>query len=208
MPPWVPVGGSRVRAGTPHRSAAASPRQRGGRSIAGRPANAFGEARGNRKRRQAEVIDRSGKLGDPLDHGSRVETVADIALSNRRRRHCATGTSTASVAGDCGKIRCQRRTSPAHRLEIGHGRDRETVLQPHQHLRAVIAAARSSNACVKRRLRSQAHELAGGGKLALVGQLDRDDSAPSFFRSQSFHRERAPLRRRGRRHRTRSARRS
>jgi len=79
-------------------------------------------------------------------------------------------------AGSGREIGRQRRTAPAHRFEIGHGRDRQPVLQPHQDLRAIILRPFDQPSLVEGGCLGRKHELAGRGKLALVGQFDLNDA--------------------------------
>src|SRR3954454_4974138 len=92
----------------------------------------------DRERRQAEIIYRARKPGQPLDNGFRIRASTDVALDDGRsgdRRH---GRDHGVDARDGGVMRSQRRTAPAHRFNIGDRRNRKPVLQPHQNLRAVI----------------------------------------------------------------------
>ena len=177
-----PVRENRSRAGTPRRSASSIGFIEGAADQlhADRQA-AAGEAGGNRKRRQAEIIDRAGEARQPLDHGFGVEAVADIALGNGRRRHRRDRRDHRIGAGDRREVGGERRTAPAHRFEIGHGGNGEPVLQPHQDLRAVILRPLDHPALVEGGGFGREHELAGGGELALVRQFDLDDLGALFL---------------------------
>ena len=134
-----------------------------------------GKTRGNRKRRQSEIVDRAREPGHPLDHRFRVVAVADIALGDGRRRHRRDRRDHRIGAVDGREVGRQRRTAPAHRFQIGHGRYRQSVLQPHEHLRAVILRPFDHPSPVEGGGLGREHELAGRGELALVGQFDLDD---------------------------------
>ena len=65
---------------------------------------------------------RPGELRDPLDHGFRVVAVADVALGNGHCGHRRDRRDHGIVPVDGREVRGERRTTPAHRFEIGHCR--------------------------------------------------------------------------------------
>src|SRR5205814_1607325 len=69
---------------------------------------------------------------------------------------------------DGSEVGGQRRATPAHRLEIGHGGYRQSGLQPHQDLRAIILRPFDHPALVEGSRLGREHALAGRGELALI----------------------------------------
>jgi len=134
-----------------------------------------GKTRRDRERRQAEIIHRPREAREPLDHRFGVGAVADIAFGDGGSRRRRNGRQhDIDTCGRC-KISRQRRAAPAHRLEIRHPRYRKAILQPHQHLRAVILRALDHPSLVEGGGFGSEHQLARRGELALVRQFDRHD---------------------------------